>query len=75
MNNLQLRSLYVAIILGGLTLLVAGLALVFFSPSGEVVAGSEDWCDAMVLLPHSEWLETDFELFAKECLDPEPTVY
>lgn len=74
MKPLQLRALYVAIALGGATLLVAGITLIFFA-DGEVVAGSEAWCNQMLELPHASWTEPDFPLFAKECLDPAPVVY
>ena len=74
MTPTQKVALYIAIIIGSTTLLVAGAALIFFSGS-EILLGSEQWCDAQLELPHEAWLESDFALFAKECLDPTPIIY
>lgn len=74
MTSTQKVALYTAIVIGGVTLLVAGLVLVFFAGT-EVLPGSEQWCEDMLLLPHEAWQETDYSVFAKECLDPVPVIY
>lgn len=74
MTQTQKIALYVAIVIGSLTLLIAGLVLVFFAET-ERPPGSEAWCDELLLLPHSAWQEEDYVVFAKECLDPVPVIY
>lgn len=74
MTPMQKIALYVAIIIGSLTLLVAGLVLVFFAGT-EIQPGSEHWCEELLLLPHEAWKEEDYSVFATECLDPVPVIY
>lgn len=74
MTPMQKIALYAAIIIGSLTLLVAGLVLVFFAGT-EIQPGSEQWCEELLLLPHEAWKEGDYSVFAKECLDPVPVIY
>tara|TARA_B100000809_G_scaffold162991_1_gene160347 strand:+ start:656 stop:880 length:225 start_codon:yes stop_codon:yes gene_type:complete len=74
MTPTQKVALYIAIIIGSATLLVAGAALIFFADT-EIVRGSDHWCDIQTELPHKAWQEPDFALYAKECLDPAPIIY
>ena len=74
MTPTQKVALYMAIIIGSATLLVAGSALIFIANT-DIVSGSEHWCDVQTELSHEAWQETDFAIFAKECLDPAPIIY
>ena len=74
MTPTQKVALYIAIIIGSATLLVAGSALIFFANT-DLVPGSEQWCDRQTELSHDAWQEPDFAVFAKECLDPAPIIY
>ena len=74
MTPTQKVALYIAIIIGSATLLVAGTALIFFADT-DIVPGSEQWCDVQTELSHEAWQEPDFALYAKECLDLAPIIY
>lgn len=41
------------------------------APAVNVVRGSEDWCEAMMLKSDADWSEADTQLFAQKCLEPE----